>query len=90
MRLKIATGLAALALGTAFASISALAAEQNAAPYYGRNINDGGPGSAQPATKSTARPLYDSVQTPSAEAPNGLTEQKQTPHVGRPMNDGGM
>jgi hypothetical protein len=84
MRLKITIGLAALALGTAFASVSALAAEKNAAPYYGRNANDGGSGPVQPATKSTAaRPLYDSVQTP-----NRQTEQ--TPRVGRPMNDGGM
>ena len=90
MRFKITIGLAALALGTAFASVPALAAEQNAAPSYGRNVNDGGPGPVQPATKSTAKPLYDSVQTPSTKAPNGLTEQKQTPHVGRAMNDGGM
>jgi hypothetical protein len=87
MRLKITIGLAALALGTAFASVSALAAEQNAATYYGRNANDGGSGPVQPATKSTARPLYDSVQTPS-KALNRQTEQ--TPHVGRSMNDGGM
>jgi hypothetical protein len=77
MRLTITIGLAALALGTAFASVSALAAEQKAAPYYGRNVNDGGPGPVQPAAKSTARPLYDSVQPPS------------TPHYGRNVNDGG-
>src|ERR1700691_4068219 len=73
MRLKITIGLAALVLGTAFASVSALAAEQKAAPYYGRNVNDGGPGPVQPA----ARPLYDSVQPPS------------TPHYGRSVDDGG-
>jgi hypothetical protein len=78
MRLKITIGLAALALGTAFASVSALAAEQQAAPYYGRNVNDGGPGPVQPAVKPGARPLYDSVQPPS------------TPHYGRNVNDGGM
>lgn len=50
MRFKITIGLAALALGTAFASVPALAAEQNAAPSYGRNVNDGGPGPVQPAT----------------------------------------
>jgi hypothetical protein len=80
MRLKITIitiGLAALGLGAAFASVPALAAEQNAAPSYGRNVNDGGPGSVQPATKSTARPLYDSVQTPS------------TPRYGRNVDDGG-
>jgi hypothetical protein len=77
MRLKITIALAALALGTAFASVSALAAEQKAAPYYGRNVNDGGMGAVQPAAKP-ARPLYDSVQPPS------------TPHYGRSINDGGM
>jgi hypothetical protein len=77
MRLKITIALAALALGTAFASVSALAAEQKAAPYYGRNVNDGGMGPVLPAAKSE-RPLYDTVQPPS------------TPHYGRPINDGGM
>jgi hypothetical protein len=80
MRLKITIALAALALGTAFASVSALAAEQKAAPYYGRNANDGGMGPVQPAAKPArpARPLYDSVQPPS------------TPHYGRAVDDGGM
>jgi hypothetical protein len=77
MRLKITIALAALALGTAYASVSALAAEQKAAPYYGRNANDGGVGPIQPAAKP-ARPLYDSVQPPS------------TPHYGRAVDDGGM
>jgi hypothetical protein len=77
MRLKITVALAALALGTAFASVSALAAEQKAAPYYGRPANDGGLGPVQPAAKPV-RPLFDSVQPPS------------TPHYGRPINDGGM
>jgi hypothetical protein len=77
MRLKITIALAALALGTAYASVSALAAEQKAAPYYGRNVNDGGMGAVQPAAKP-ARPLYDSVQPPS------------TPHYGRAVDDGGM
>jgi hypothetical protein len=73
MRLKITIGLAALVLGTAFASAAALAAEQNA-PYYGRSVNDGGVG---PVVRPAARPLYDSVQTPS------------TPHYGKAVNDGG-
>jgi len=77
MRLKITIGLAALALGTALASVSALAAEQQkAAPYYGRPANDGGMGPVQPAARPE-RPLYDSMQPPS------------TPHYGKGIDDGG-
>jgi hypothetical protein len=77
MRLKITIGLAALVLGTAFTLVSALAAEQKAAPYYGRPANDGGLGPVQQTT-TPARPLYDSMQPPS------------TPHYGKGVNDGGM
>jgi hypothetical protein len=76
MRHKITIGLAALVLGTAFASVSASAAEQKAAPYYGRPANDGGLGPVQPAARPE-RPLYDSMQPPS------------TPHYGKAIDDGG-
>jgi hypothetical protein len=77
MRHKMTIGLAALALGTPFASVSALAAEQQKTdPYYGRPANDGGLGPVQPAA-TPERPLYDTMQPPS------------TPHSGKAIDDGG-
>jgi hypothetical protein len=71
---QITIGVAALALGVAFASAPASAQQVR----YGKALNDGGlvDDSSTPSTK----PLYNAV-TPAPAA---------TPHYGKAMNDGGI
>ena len=72
---QITIGVAALALGVAFASAPASAQQVR----YGKALNDGGlvDDSSTPAPK----PIYNAV-TPAAPA--------AAPHYGKALNDGGM
>jgi hypothetical protein len=72
---QITIGVAALALGVAFAAAPALAQQV----HYGRAANDGG--MVDDATATPAKPIYNSV---AAAAPAAA------PHYGKALNDGGM
>jgi hypothetical protein len=89
MRLKLMTGCAALALGTALASVPAFAEQVQQQPAFhyatGKAANDGG-NTASPNTPgghdgsaASAQPIYNSV------AP----QQYHYP-MGKSANDGGM
>jgi hypothetical protein len=72
---QITIGVAALALGVAFASAPASAQQV----HYGKALNDGGMVDDSPATP--AKRIYNAV-TPAAPA--------AAAHYGKALNDGGM
>jgi hypothetical protein len=72
---QITIGIAALALGVAFASPPASAQQA----HYGRALNDGGMVDDGPST--SAKPVYNSAATAAPPA---------AAHYGRAANDGGM
>jgi hypothetical protein len=89
MRLKLMTGFATLALGTALASVSAFAVQAQQQPTFhyatGKAANDGG-NAASPNTPgghdgsaASAQPIY-----------NSAAPQPYHYSMGKAANDGGM